>query len=29
MSFIIRKGEKEDMKNVMRLIKELAEFEKL
>ena len=29
MSFIIRKGQKEDMKNVMRLIKELAEFEKL
>ena len=29
MSFIVRKGEKEDMKNVMRLIKELAAFEKL
>ena len=29
MSFIIRKGQKEDMKNVLRLIKELAEFEKL
>jgi predicted N-acetyltransferase YhbS len=29
MSFIIRKGQKEDMKKVMRLIKELAEFEKL
>lgn len=29
MSFIIRKGQEEDMKNVMRLIKELAEFEKL
>ena len=29
MSFIVRKGQKEDMKNVMRLINELAEFEKL
>lgn len=29
MSFIIRKGQKGDMKNVMSLIKELAEFEKL
>jgi len=29
MSFIIRKGQKEDMKNVMQLIKELAAFEKL
>ena len=29
MSFIIRQGQKEDMKNVMRLIKELALFEKL
>ena len=29
MSFIIREGQKEDMKNVMRLIKELALFEKL
>lgn len=29
MSFIIREGQKEDMKNVMRLIEELALFEKL
>ena len=29
MSFIIRDGQKEDMKNVMRLIVELALFEKL
>ncbi len=29
MSFIIREGQKEDMKNVIRLINELALFEKL
>ncbi|MDG1041048.1 MAG: GNAT family N-acetyltransferase [Polaribacter sp.] len=29
MSFIIREGQKEDMQNVMHLIKELALFEKL
>ena len=29
MSFIIREGQKEDMKNVMQLIEELALFEKL
>lgn len=29
MSFIIRKGEKEDMKSVLKLIHELAIFEKL
>jgi len=29
MSFIIREGQKEDMKNVLSLIKELALFEKL
>lgn len=29
MSFIIREGQKEDMKDVLRLVKELALFEKL
>ena len=28
MSFIIREGEKEDMPSVLKLIKELAHFEK-